>query len=290
MIADFLASWSLFGTTYLVGLLIAALLALVGIWVVARDHIFLGAAVAQASTLGVALGLWLGASGAAARAGWLESDAIPALLAVAASIATAWSAARAAGSGRESEESVSGWIFLVAASLPVLLMAHHPHGLEEVERLMFSTLLSATRVDLVVFGALAGATLLAVARFRDRLLLFTLDPEMAAAVGLRASLWAGVTAVWLGVVVGLSLRVSGLVYTFGCLVLPGLIAKTLCREVRPLLWVAPGLALVAALLGFVLAHRYDLPPAHTTVALLGFALAAAWAARAVRERRLAALS
>ncbi len=77
---------------------------------------------------------------------------------------------------------------------------------------MFSTLLSATTVDLVVFAVLAVTTLAVVARFRDCLLLFTLDPELAAAVGMRRAL----TAVWLGVVRGLSLRVSGQVYIFGC--------------------------------------------------------------------------
>ena len=47
---EFLASWSLFGTTYVVGLASAALLSLVGVQVVAQDKIFLGAAVAQQAT------------------------------------------------------------------------------------------------------------------------------------------------------------------------------------------------------------------------------------------------
>ena len=45
MIESFVASWDLFGSTYLVGLLIAGVLSVVGVWIVARDHIFLGAAV-----------------------------------------------------------------------------------------------------------------------------------------------------------------------------------------------------------------------------------------------------
>jgi ABC-type Mn2+/Zn2+ transport system permease subunit len=64
VIQEFLASWSLFGDAYLVGLASALVLGLLGVWVVARDQIFLGAAVSQASTLGVAVALWLGAAGA----------------------------------------------------------------------------------------------------------------------------------------------------------------------------------------------------------------------------------
>ena len=73
MIADFVASWSLFGTTYAVGLLAAIALAQVGLWVVARNQIFLGAAVAQASALGVAAALfaapWAGAAAAGCSRG-----------------------------------------------------------------------------------------------------------------------------------------------------------------------------------------------------------------------------
>ncbi len=59
MIESFLASWDLFRDTYLVGWLLAVLLSLLGVFVVARDQVFLGAAVTQASTLGVALALAL---------------------------------------------------------------------------------------------------------------------------------------------------------------------------------------------------------------------------------------
>jgi len=285
MIESFLASWELFGTTWTVGLLMAGVLSVVGVWVVARDHIFLGAAVAQASTLGVALALWLAGTAAAGHLHWLESEAAPAIAAVVGSIATAWLAAWAREVRTESEEAVTGWIFLLAGSVPVLLLAGSAHGLEEVQRLMFSTLLSVSSGDLVVFAGLAVATALAAWALHDRLLLQTLDPEMAAAVGLRGRAWTLGTAVWLGLAVGLSIRAAGTLFTFGCLVLPPLVAKNLCREVRPLLWVSPLLATGAALVGFVLSNDLDWPPAHTTVALLAAALPVAWAWRATAQRR-----
>ena len=54
---------------------------------------------------------------------------------------------------------------------------------------------------------------------------------MAAAVGMNLKLWGLITSAWLGLAVGLAIRVSGMLYTFGCLVLPALIAKSLGREV-----------------------------------------------------------
>ena len=88
---------------------------------------------------------------------------------------------------------------------------------------------------------------------------------------------------WLGLAVGLSMRVSGMLYTFGCLVLPALVAKNICREVRPMFVVAPLVAVCTATVGFVLAHHYDDPPAQMTVALLCLVLAIAWMVR--RGRR-----
>lgn len=83
---------------------------------------------------------------------------------------------------------------------------------------------------------------------------------------------------------GLSIRVSEMLYTFGCLVLPPLAARSLAREMRGMLLLSPILALVASALGFVLANACDYPPAQTTVGLLCLALALAWLYR--RGRRI----
>jgi ABC-type Mn2+/Zn2+ transport system permease subunit len=283
VIGSFLASWDLFATTYVVGLLIAGVLSVVGVWIVARDHIFLGAAVAQASTLGVAVGLWLAGTAAAQRLHVLEGDAVATGFAVVASVVTAWVATRVAERRTESHEAVTGWIFLLAGSVPVLMLADSPHGLEEIQRLLFSTILSVTRLDLALFVGIAAATVAAALLLRERLLVFVLDPELAAAVGMRSAAWASAIAVWLGLAVGLSIRASGTLYTFGCLVLPPLVAKNVCREVGPMLWTSPLVAMAAALAGFVISNHLDLPPAHTTVGLLAAALPLAWTLRALRE-------
>lgn len=280
MIENFAASWPLFWVTYVTGWLIAFALSIVGVWVVARGQIFLGVAVAQASTLGIAASFWLGGMGAALA--WLDSDAAAAALAVAASITTALLTARQRRPGRESAEAMTGWVFLVSASVPVLLMAHHPHGLEEVHRLMFSTILGASPLDLWVFGVLGIATAATAAALHQKLLLFALDPQMAGAVGMRRAYWNALTAIWLGLAVGLSIRVSGTLYSFGCLVLPALIAKNLSREIRPLLIKAPLIAFVTAVIGFTIANDWDVPPAHVTVALLCGLLLLSWGVRRMR--------
>jgi ABC-type Mn2+/Zn2+ transport system permease subunit len=283
VIYEFIASWALFHTTYLVGWLIGLLLAVVGVLVVARDQIFIGAAVSQASTLGIALALGLGSWGATEALHWLHADAFLSAMAVIFSVLAALLTARGSENGKESHEAVTGWVFLVSASGAILIVSHSPHGLDEIHRLLSSSIIGATKGDIWTFSTLVIVTTIALATSHRRVLLFALDPAMAAAVGMRLKPWALVTSAWLGLAVGLSIRSSGMLYTFGCLVLPALVAKNLCREVRPMFVVAPLVAVSTGAVGFVLANYYDDPPAQMTVVLLCLLLVVAWVVRRWRH-------
>ena len=116
-------------------------------------------------------------------------------------------------------------------------------------------------IDLSTIDGLAG-----IGRENDRLVIKAMTRHAA-------------VAAWLGLAVGLAIRTSGAVFTFGCLVLPGLVAKSVCRETRPVLVLAPLVATAATAAAFVLAHGLDWPPAHTAVAILCGAVALAWGAR-----------
>jgi ABC-type Mn2+/Zn2+ transport system permease subunit len=274
VIAEFLASWPLFRDAYIAGWLIAVLLALIGVLVVARDQIFIGAAVSQASTLGAALALRAADLWAGGSASWLAGDAFLSFLAVLSSVVAALVTARGATAGRESHEARTGWVFLLSASVAILLVAHSPHGLQEVQRLLSSSIIGSTALDLWLLGGLLAVAVPALVVAHRRLLLLAMDAEMAAAVGLRVERWSAAIALALGLAVGLSMHCAGLLYTFGCLVLPPLIARNVVREVRPMFIVAPLVALATATVGFVLANYYDYPPAQMTVALLCALLAA----------------
>jgi ABC-type Mn2+/Zn2+ transport system permease subunit len=290
VIREFLDSWALFHYSYVEGWLIAVLLSLIGVLVVARDQIFLGAAVSQASTVGIALALSIAGmvpphdhEGAAPPGdSWLHSDAFQASMAVVFSVLAALVTGRGGRVRRESHEAITGWVFLMSASLSVLIVARSRHGLDEIHRVHSSSLIGATVLDVWVFGVFVALGVGVLAATHRRLLLFAMDPAMAAAVGMKNSRWAVFVSVWLGLAVGLSIRAAGMLYTFGALVLPALVAKHLCREVRSMFWWSPVLAFGTATVGFVLANHYDFPPAQMTVALLGALLAVAWLLNWVR--------
>lgn len=265
MIGGFADSWALFHHAYLTGWLAAVLLGLIGVVVVARDQIFLGAAAAQSSSLGIALSIGLGAALGHGESRAAHMGAVTASVAFAALAALA--TARWRGR-RDSRESLTGWVFLFASSAALLIVARSPLGLDQIQRLLSSSIIGADAADVGGFAALTLVTALWVRRWRDELVLLVVDAEMAAAVGMRVTWWERGVALWVGACIGVAIHTSGLLFTFGCLVLPAMAARHVCREIRPMLVVAPILSLCCAVAGFVLANHCDLPPGQMAVALL----------------------
>ncbi|MBL9138822.1 MAG: metal ABC transporter permease [Verrucomicrobiales bacterium] len=270
MISGFLQSWTMFRDAYLTAILSGVLLSIIGVVVVARGQVFLAAAVAQASTLGTALAL---------AYGWTQ----PALSSIGLGVAAAFVSERRGARRNASEERVA-WVFLLAASLSVLLVANHAVGMKQVQALLSSSLIGTGPLDVVMFGALALMVAVAVALVRRRLVLLLSDATMAAAVGMNVAAWSWTFASILGVAAGLSIRGSGLLFTFGCLALPPFIARNLCRRTATLFLVAPILAVIGVVSGLILAHHFDFPPGQAIVAVLSVGLVLAWLGAGIRER------
>jgi len=278
MSAEFLAAWPLFGMSWLAAWLIAALLGVTGVLVVARGQAFVGLAVAQIATFGLALGLWAGAAGAHAHGATLV--AIPVIAAVVAALV----ADRVATRGAHEAALATAWLYLVGSSGSVLVLSASPHGLDEVQRLLASSMVGAEGSDVLVFAGLLAMAALLIWTTRDRLLVLALDPAFAPAIGIDRRRWELLLAAWLGLVLGLTIRCAGVLYSVGCLVLPVLVVRSWCRESRWLFVASPLAAVTVAALGTIVAHHGDLPPAQVVVALLGLLAGAGWTIGRLRGR------
>ncbi len=150
----------------------------------------------------------------------MRSDGFLSRMAVLFAVLAALLTARGGTRERESHEAITGWVFLLSASLSILLVAHNPFGLDEIQRLVSSSIIGATAGDAWTFAGFVALTLVVISLAHRRLLLCAMDPAMAAAVGMRVPLWERGMAIWLGLAVGFSMRVAGVLFTFGSLVLP----------------------------------------------------------------------
>lgn len=278
-LGEFVSSWSLFAESYLVGIFSAVLLAILGVWVVGRRQVFLGAAIAQVSGCGVAIALAL------QLALGFDSEGMQALVPLLAAASGGLVGILSASRYRTArfDEGFVAWVFLVGASASVLFVAHHPEGLEIIHRLLFSTILGSTWTDVAILGGLMSLVALLGLRFYESIALLTLDPDASSLAGIPVKRLSFVISVGLGVSVGLVMQATGFLYTFGCLVLPVLAAREVCSEVRQILWVAPALALGVALPSFWVAYGLDLPPSQVAVAGLAALVVAGWSFRATRR-------
>jgi ABC-type Mn2+/Zn2+ transport system permease subunit len=281
MIEDFLSSWGLFRDTYLAGWFLAIELSLSGVFVVARGQIFLGAALSQASLLGITVGLLLTGTDEPHDGHFFETSLGSATLAVTFSVIAALWASKGPSTRRTSSEAMNGYIWLFASSVGLILVSQSPHGPEELQAVAFSSLIGATSADVVIFAVAAALLAIFVGLRQRAVVLFLLDPAFARAVGLNVGVWQLGLGLWLGVSIGLAIRVAGLLFTFGCLVLPALIAQSTCSRLAPQLVVAPIVGVLVSVASSVVAHELDLPSGQVTVALFCAVVAIIWTVRLI---------
>ncbi len=267
-VARFLDSWALFANSYALTLLAAATLAMLGVIAAARRQLFMTAAVAQASGLGYACyALAVGASATLADAAILRDSVVIGAAIVAALVTTLGSGQSTMGTDLDGDERTA-LLFALSAATAILVLANASSGMEQFRRLQTSSVLGATATDAILMGSLLVIlTVMMLVSWRAIVILLT-DPVMAAAIGLRVGLWNVAFAMLIGFAVGLAVRSTGVIFAFGCLALPVLIAKQVCGEVRTLFWMSPLIAVGTGLVGLWVAYAWNLPAGQVVVVLL----------------------
>lgn len=148
----------LIGPAFIAGLLILVTHVPLGRQVLGRGIVFLDLAVAQMAALGVIAAHYVG----------LESGWTVQLFAVSAAVAGATLLNLAEQRWPETQEALIGTVFIVSASLGILLLAHDPHGGEAMQDLLAGQILWVSGQQLlvaaVITAALAGLLLTPFAR------------------------------------------------------------------------------------------------------------------------------
>lgn len=266
MMETWISGWPLYQTAYLSTWVIALGLSLSGLMLVGRGRLFLAAATAQTATTSLSLLFWLGGvSGVLSADHTLLTHLVPWLSATLVSVIALRHRQRDIQAPPDASTVV---VFLGMGSASMLLMAHHPHGMADIQRLLTSSLIGASDQDLHLSLIWTGL-IIGILRMAYRPLLFVvLDPESARDQGLNVARWEMLMGLMVGTAIGLSLSVGGLPYAFAYLIIPGLIARQRCRNLRSLILVTPLIALACSLTGVFLAHGLDLPPAQMSVLVL----------------------
>jgi ABC-type Mn2+/Zn2+ transport system permease subunit len=251
---------------------IGAVCAYLGVYVVLRRIVFVGATLAQISSAGIALGI---------LTGWN-----PNLVSLAFTFAAVLFFGHPSFGRRWPQDAILGVAFTVSGAVAVLLVAHTATGNEEVVHLVQGNLLAMTSDEArwlaVVFIIVFVVHLL----FYKEFLYLSFDPQMAETQGYRPGRWSFAFYALLGLAIALAIKAIGILLMFAFLVIPAIVGLTVARRLAAAFAVAMASAAVAVFLGIWLSYEYDFPSGPMIVAALGGLLVAVWIARLVA--RLAA--
>jgi zinc transport system permease protein len=259
-------------------LVIAVACSVLGVYVVLRRIVFVGAAIAQLSSAGIALALFLGGIGAVSGlAGHPTAFALAFGLAGAIFFGL--------GGGQRSgvpPDATIGVTYAAAAAAGILLIAKAKSG-EAHDIFLQGNILGITRADTLVLLAVGVPVLLAHVLFYKEFLFVSFDRETARTLGYRVTFWNLFLYATLGLIVAFAMQFAGVMLVFNFLVLPAVTGMLLARSMRGIFATAVASAVVAAVVGFSLSIPFDLPSGPAIIACSAVLALLAWIVRMLQR-------
>lgn len=264
-------------------LIIGFVCPLVGVYIVLRRLVFLGVALPQISAAGIAFAYLLHTLGVHLYPHEAEEQMMALTGSVVFAVAALVVLAAMERRGRGLVESRIGATYAAAAAASILFVAANPYG--------ESTLLSLLRGEVLgvslaqfwatvgVYGVIALGTLL----FQKEFIFVSFDRDMALTLGKNVVAWDYGLYLLIGLAIAFGVMTVGPLLVFGFLVVPPLAARQITRGMWPFSLVSSAIGGVAALVGFYVSLRWDLPLGPTDVAVACVVLAILTAGRTLRS-------
>ncbi|SOH92872.1 manganese/iron transport system permease protein [Monaibacterium marinum] len=185
---------------------------------------------------------------------------------------------------RIKEDTVMGVVFSGMFGLGIVLFAAVPSNLH-LDHILFGDMLGIGWSDIGWTGLVAIVITLALLVLRADLMALIFDPAHAQAIGLpvRALHYGLLAMISLSVVSALT--AIGIILAIGLLIAPGAIAFLWTRRFGPMLAVATGVSVVAAVSGVYLSFWLDSAPAPTIILLLTATFTVSFIITVRRDRR-----
>lgn len=245
--------FQLFPAAICAGLVIAVCCSFLGVLVVLKRLVFIGATLSQVAACGIAAAFFYRFS--------------PFWGAVAFNLAAVTILALSADEIRIPRDAVMAFLFIAASGMSVLWVAKSANGLDEVHSLLYGDLIITSVSDLKILLLILVPLLLLVLLFLRPVVYTFVDREESKVLGLKVRLWELFLYYALGMVVSASSKLGGMVLVFCYLVVPAIGSLILCNRLRTALVVSVFFGVLSTLLGFDISYRYDLPTNQVIVAV-----------------------
>jgi len=258
-----------FGYQFMQNAILAAFLggiacATIGVFVVLMHLPFIGVAMAHAAFAGALLGLWLGFD--------------PLIGALVFSLAAAAVIGPLADRGELSPDTSLGVIFSLMLGLAFLFLGLMPGTKSSALTLLWGSILTNTRGDVLLLGVVAVVVLGLVMVFYKEIQATVFNRGIAQAVGLPATLILYGVLFLTGATVTASLRSIGGLLIFSLILNPAAAAYQLTYSMKKMFLLAATFGVLSGWTGLLVSYVFDLPSGATIVIVSSviFMLAAAF--------------
>lgn len=260
-------------------LVLNAMLAYLGVHIIAREVIFVDLSLAQMAALGATCALLFHFATDSVTA-YLFALGFTTLGALIFALTRTDPRKR-----RVPQEAIIGIVYVVATAAAILVADRAPAGAETIKESLVGTILWVTWADILKLTLAYAAIGALHYLLRERFLTISLNEEEAVRRGWRIRWWDFVFYLSFGVVITLAVPIAGVLLVFTFLVVPAVIAFLFSRKTTVLISTSWASAAVASALGITLSFRYDLPTGPLIVCMFALVLLVASAVRAVLTAR-----
>jgi ABC-type Mn2+/Zn2+ transport system permease subunit len=261
---------------------------LVGVYLILRRLVFLGVALPQISSAGIALAFALPSIGLLGHSHLAHFEGDQRVLALVGALGLSFGTilllAFLERRGRGLPEGRIGVAYALAGASSILLLARNPIGERGLLDLLKGEIIAVSNVDLILSLVAFGIVTITLVVFKKEFLLVCYDRDMAEILKKKVLFWDSLLFLLIGLATSMAVLSVGPLVTFGFLLLPPLIAQIFARNMRQFSLIACSIGGVCAFCGFCLAYAMDLPVGPTDVALLGTLYGLAFTARQLWSR------
>ena len=227
------------------GLSVAAVCAVIGVFIVQRGLAFLGDGLAHAAFGGIAIGLFMGAS--IENAIWI---AVPFTAVIALAIGFVLRRTQLRG------DVATGVFFSFSFALGILFLGLNKNN-ANVEKLLFGTILGVTPEVLIGVIVVSIVGLVVMVALWSRLAYAIFDPELAAISGVPVALLEYLLLVQTAVVVVVAAKTVGVVLVSSFVVIPAATARLIGHTMAGTTLLAFVIGVLGALLGIIASYHLD---------------------------------
>jgi len=247
---------SIFGYQFMQNAILSAFLGgiacgAIGVFVVLMHMPFIGVCMSHAAFAGALLGLWLGFN--------------PLVGAFALSLIAAAIVGPLADRGELSPESSVGVIFSLMLGLAFLFMGLMPGTKSGALELLWGSILTNTRGDIILLGIVTIAVVSVVFLFYKEIKATIFHRDMALSVGIPATLMVYGILFLTGATITASLRSIGGLLIFSLILNPAAAAYQLTYSMKRMFLLSAGFGVFSGWMGLLMSYLFNVPSGATIV-------------------------